>query len=146
MAEPPSGPAKVPIDSTFAWKLGRQSFRTPGAWAEVRVKTDPRQGDEYCDILIGVRTETPEPHIHLGVNRDFSLRFVQPRGRLHSISRKVEDSNWGLTEDWTVMLKPEFGKYELQVKFRVSEPLRTVWVDFEETEFSERSRPDSGLS
>jgi hypothetical protein len=129
----------VPIDESFSWKVGRQSFRTPGAWAEVRVKRDPQRGDEYCDILVGVRTEgRSEPHVHIGINRDMSPRFEEGRGRLHSMSRKVEDSNWGLTEDRTLMFKPNLGKYQLQVKLRVSEPERTVWVDFDETELSDR--------
>ena len=130
----------MPIDSSFKWKLGRQSFRTPGAWAKVRVKRDARSGEEYCDILVGVRTEgRSEPHVHIGVNRDMTQRFVLGRGRLNSIARKVEDSNWGLVEDHTSMLKPTLGKYRMQIKFRVSEPERTVWVDFEETELTESS-------
>jgi len=64
-------------------------------------------------------------------------RFVMGRGRLSSISRKVEDSNWGLVEDRTAMFKSSLGKYRLQIQFRISEPERTVWVDFEEAELAE---------
>lgn len=140
MVGPKSDHSGVPIDQSFKWRIGRQAFRTPGAWAEVRVKQDARRGDEYCDILVGLRTEgRSEPHVHIGINRDMSPRFVRGRGRLHSISRKVEDSNWGVTRDDTLMLRPSLGKYQLQVKLRVSEPERTVWVDFEETELLERA-------
>lgn len=65
------------------------------------------------------------------------MRFVEPRGRLNSVARKVEDSNWGVVDDRTLMLEPELGRFRLQVKIRVSEPERTVWVDFEETELTE---------
>lgn len=128
----------VRIDDSFEWKLGRQDFRTPGAWAKVRVMADPRTGEEYCDVLIGVVSD--EPHMHAGINRDLSLRFMVGRGRLHSIRREVEDSNWGRTEDKSVLFKPEPGRYQFQLKLRVSEPERTVWVDFEETAISETAR------
>jgi hypothetical protein len=129
----------TPIDSAFTWKLGKQSFRTSGAWAEVRVKLDPRKGDQYCDVLVGVRTEGgSEPHTHIGINRDGSLRFVLPRERLHTIHRLVEDSNLGVVDNRGISLKPGLGKYKLILKLRVSEPERTVWVDFEETELIEQ--------
>lgn len=100
--------------------------------------TDRRTGEEYCDVLIGLVKD--DPHIHAGINRDGSLRFMEGRGRLHSIRREVDDSKRGRTEDKSVHLKPEPGKYQFQIKLRVSEPERTVWVDFEETGFWETGK------
>ena len=139
MARDPPVRSAVSIDESFRWMIGRQVYRTPGAWAKVRVKQDSKGGDFYCDILFGVRTEgRRELHFPLGINRNLSPRFLEDRGRMHTVSRKVEDSNSGVTEDKTLMLRPIPGKFILQVKFRVSEPERMVWVDFEETELTEQ--------
>jgi hypothetical protein len=131
-----AGRSAVKIDASFKWRIGRRDFRTPGAWAKVRVMKDPRRGDEYCDVLIGVFRD--EPHIHIGINRDASIRFQEGRGRLHTINRLVEDSNWGVVDTGGVAYKPTPGDYQFTIKLRVSEPLRTVWVDFGETELKSR--------
>ena len=121
----------VPIDSTWKLLVDRAHFDSRNEWVEVRVRTDPRRGDDYIDLLIGVKGQNP--HIHLGINRDLKLRFAEPRGRLNSIQREVVDSQLGKVDDTMVMLKETKGPYKFALRIYADEPTRTVKLAIEES-------------
>jgi hypothetical protein len=124
-----SSSGTVKIDETFTFEGGKQRYETKNAWAEVAIKKDTRRGDYYIDALIGARG-SGKAHIHMGANADGSIRFLLPRGKLHSLGRRVVDSKRGVLEDKTVMLKPELGKKTFKFTVEVSEPKRQIKVLF----------------
>jgi hypothetical protein len=125
----------VPINSTWKLEVDREHFESGDAWANVRIVRDPRQGDEYIDLIMGVKGQ--DSHAHYGINRDLTIRFHQDRGRINSIQREVADSNLGKVDDTTLMLKPEKGKHSFQLRIYAHEPTRTVRVAFAESGFTQ---------
>ncbi len=134
MTEQP-GSKLVPIDSTWTREGEREHYETAGAWATVRIMKDPKRGDEYIDLLLGVKGK--DPHAHYGINRDLSIRFHQHRGRINSIRREAIDSNLGKVDDKTLLLKPEMGRHSFQLRVYAHEPTRTVRVALAESGFTQ---------
>ncbi|MBU0907177.1 MAG: hypothetical protein KKD18_01400 [Nanoarchaeota archaeon] len=54
--------------------------RTKNYWIKLRRDKD------YFDVLAGKRGK--EPHIHFGINPDFSYKFIEPRGKAKKITRE----------------------------------------------------------
>lgn len=123
----------VPIDSGWTLVVDREKYEWGQAWAELRVKKDSRLGDEYIDVLLGVKGS--DPHSHYGINRDLSIRFHEHRGRIHTIRREVVDSNLGKTDDRTLTLKSSPGRFTFRIRIYAVESTRTVHVALGESGF-----------
>ncbi|MCI4364538.1 MAG: hypothetical protein L3K10_00515 [Thermoplasmata archaeon] len=130
--EPPIKPIR--IDSTWKLEVDREHYESGDAWANVRIVQDPRRGDDYIDLVIGLKGQ--DPHAHYGIDRDLSIRFHDDRGRVNSIRREVVDSNLGKVDDKTLMLKPVKGKNSFQIRIYAHEPTRTVRVALTESGFT----------
>ncbi|MFO8133233.1 MAG: hypothetical protein R6U10_04795 [Thermoplasmatota archaeon] len=115
----------------------KQDIRCPynEYWAKLRVKED--SGEQYFDILIGKRGE--EPHIHLGINLDQTLRFNEGRGIEGSISRKVESQNYGLMSDGKIIVDKNIdGSSDVELHFEldmVGETREVIIKEFELNRF-----------
>ena len=132
------------IDSSFAIRKGKESFKTANFWAEFRVKRDSRRGDYYIDLLVGRKRHVMDhlkPYAHIGINPDQSTRFVETRGVLNSIRREIDSKQRGRIADETVKYsarkegKP-IGNFIFQVI--VDEPTKTITPKFEEAQLEER--------
>lgn len=71
-------------------------------WAVLRTKKDPKTGEQYFDILIGLKGKNP--HAHLGINLDQTIRFSEFRKTTHSIKRTVVSKQKGLLENKTAIV------------------------------------------
>lgn len=127
---PMSSPGTVKIDASFKFEGGKEFYETRKAWAKVRIKKDDKLGDHYVDVLMGSKGK--DPHIHLGANGDGTLRFMEDRGKLSSLRRRVVDSKRGVLEDKSAMLKPETGENTFEFTVLVDEPTRTIKVIFKD--------------
>lgn len=69
-----------------------------------------RRDKGYFDVLVGKKGK--EPHIHFGINPDFSYKFIEPRGKAKRIIReKIKpDGNKELIyeKDFGVKGEPRF--------------------------------------
>lgn len=85
-------------------------------WAELKIKDD--SGDQYIDILIGERGK--KPHIHMGINLDQSLRFLEPRGIVQKINKKIDSKIYGPISNITGIINNDIkGLYNFEVKFNI---------------------------
>ena len=87
--------------------------RTENYWIKLR------RDRGYFDVLIGKRGE--EPHIHFGINPDFSHKFVEPRGKAKKVTQEVTkpngnkelvyEQNFGIEGEAQFIVKFRFNSY-----------------------------------
>lgn len=128
----------IKIDSSFRLEKETGEYETANYWAKVRIKKDGRRDDMYIDVVAGKKGELA--HYHVGINPDQTLRFNEPRQKLASIRRQVDDVKTGDSlEDKTVAFKQEKGKASLTFKVMIDEPTHTIKVRFGEAKIDETS-------
>ena len=70
---------------TITKKKNKIEGRTKHYWIKLRREKG------YFDVLIGKRGK--EPHIHFGINPDFSHKFIKPRGKAKRLIQEVTKSD-----------------------------------------------------
>ena len=97
-------------------------------WAVLRMKKDRKNGQQYFDILIGLKDK--KPHAHLGINLDQTIRFSEFRKTTHSIKRTVVSKKKGLLENKAVVVnKDVIGGKQLVLKITMDGPTAEVFVE-----------------
>ncbi len=125
------------IGPEYRIKTGKEKVKTPRYWGNVRVKKDSRTDDYYIDVLIGKKDSTV-PHIHVGINLDQSLRFVESRDELVNIHRKVDSKLQGPLLDETVQYKQGDMGARLTFTVIVDDPTKTIEIKLNEMTLSEK--------
>ena len=115
---------------------GRVRRETTHWWAKVRVVKDRRRGDEYFDI-VGGRKDRIGSHFHAGVGRDGSMMFMETRGKVQSINRKIMSKQEGQLEDKTLTLNARPTEATLQFSTKIDEPTKRVWLEISEVSLKE---------
>ncbi len=133
---------KVKVDASFRLIPGKVKRETVNYWAKVRVVKDRRRGEEYFDI-VGGRKDKAGSHFHAGVGRDGSMVFMESRGKVSSINRRVTGKTEGLIEDKTVVLNRRPPEAQLRFTTKIDEPSRQVWLEISEVSLQENPRHDS---
>jgi hypothetical protein len=133
-------PPIVKIDESFKFEgtTNRAHYETEHYWAELRILGE--DGDYFIDVLTGKKGEK-EAHSHMKINPDQSVRFFKSRGKVSSLSRRIESKLYGLLEDKSIVFNPEIGKINLAFRIEIDEPSRTIKVLFSESGFGEKYLP-----
>lgn len=128
---------KIAIDSSFHFDVKGGHYETKNSWAEVAIRKDKRRNDYYIDVLFGAKGQN-KPHTHIGINGDQSLRFIEPRGVVHSIQKDVDSKFEGhlKTEKATFNDEPIKGTFTFKVI--IDEPSRTIRVLFSDVKLEDR--------
>ena len=66
----------VPVEKLWTKQVVKE-VKNNTHWAKVRTKKDPKTGETYFDVLIGLKGK--EAHAHIGINLNQTLRFQQYR-------------------------------------------------------------------
>jgi hypothetical protein len=74
-----------------------QEYNGEQRWAKLRVRRDDATGEDYFDVLVGKVGK--EPHAHFGIALDQTLLFVDDRGQIRKIGRRVESRQKGLMDE-----------------------------------------------
>ncbi len=85
------------------------------SWAELKIKDD--SGEQYFDILVGEKGK--QAHMHMGINLDQSLRFLEGRGITNTIRRQMESKIYGPLDDKVKFIKDVKGLHEFEFKLNV---------------------------
>jgi len=106
-------------------------------WAELRIKTDRETGEPYIDVLIGSKTDS-NIKSHMGLYLNQSHRFIDFRGHIKAINRKIVSKNKGLLKDETVLLNDKLkDTFDVVFSFIIEGSTGEVMVkrfEFKETE------------
>jgi len=125
-------------DTTFKIRKGKERITSENYWGNVRIIKDSKTNEEYIDVLVGIKNET-RPHVHIGINLDQSLRFVESRDELVTIRRKVESKLRGKLKDETVSYKSNKpAGATLTFDVIVDDPTKTIEVKFRDMILSEK--------
>ena len=95
-------------------------------WLEVHTKPGDGCDDEWVEFLGGVTGEKGA-HFHGGIRKDATLRFMEKRGVLKSVSQSVENADTHQTLDATEDVWGD-GKFAVRVGLRSNKPSKKVWV------------------
>lgn len=95
-------------------------------WLEVHTKLGERPDDEWVEFLGGIKGEK-QPHLHVGINKDNTIRFAKKRGVLKSVSQRVVNADTQETLDAT---EDVWGDAPFSIGLRLNsyKPSKIVWV------------------
>jgi len=95
-------------------------------WLEVHTKPGRGPDDEWVEFLGGIKGEK-QPHLHVGINKDTTLRFAKKRGVLKSVSQRVMNAD---TQDTLDATEDVWGDAPFSIGLRLNsyKPARVVWV------------------
>ena len=133
-------PPIVKIDESFKFEgvKNKAYYETEHYWAELRIIGE--DGDYFIDVLTGKKGEK-EAHSHMKINPDQTVRFFESRGKVSSLSRRVESKLYRLLEDKSIVFNPEIGKNDLVFRITIDEPSRIINVLFSESGFGPKYLP-----
>ena len=91
-------------------------------------KERPENREQYFDVLIGLKGKNP--HAHLGINLDQTIRFSEFRKTTHSIKRTVISKQKGLLENKAAIVDRDvLGGKNLAFKLTMDGPTAEVIVE-----------------
>ncbi len=128
------------ISDDFKIKPGREKFETVHYWVQVSIKKDSKRRDNYIDVLFGKKHEKNEIHLHLGIDRDQRIRFIEPRNILKSIRREIDSKKRGRLADDTRFFNSRSDKARLTFKVIIDDKNKTIDLQFPEKTLSEIAR------
>jgi len=126
------------IGPEYKIKKGKERVKTQNYWGTVRLRKDSQIDEYYVDVLIG-KKDKDAPHVHVGINLDQTLRFVEPRNELVKIRREVNSKFRGKLSDESVVYKKVPEGAELTFKIVIDDPIKTIEVILDEVMLNEKS-------
>jgi len=120
-------PEIVPTGKLWTKETERR-YKNNTHWALLRTKKDTETGQQYFDILVGLKGR--RPHAHYGINLDQTIRFSEFRKTTHSIERTVVSKREGPLEKKAVIVDKDVkGGKQLVLKVTMDGPTAEVIIE-----------------
>ncbi len=120
-------PEIVPTEKLWTKETERRC-KNNTHWALLRTKKDKETGQQYFNILVGLKGKGP--HAHFGINLDQTIRFSEFRKTTHSVKRTVVSKREGPLENKAVIVDKDVkGGKQLVVKLTMDGPTAEVIIE-----------------